>query len=188
MYNQASLHPGAGTLTINNATTTPSVSINFPSTIGFTWTTSFQATTDFGPDYANPLTGVQSRTGPSQVPQFAFAPAACTANSLTIYATSVGYNPTSNVVIVTVQNNQQVPMPVPAATSMSCAVVLAPPLVNQEATASCTSAALFTVATGDQIQYSIIQTGPPTPGVGYPGQEFPSPGYTRIGATLTCQQ
>jgi Collagen triple helix repeat (20 copies) len=162
--------PGAGTLTINNSTTTPSVSINFPSTTGFVWTTSFPAPTDQGPDNVNPLTGaigLVPALGITQTQEFAFAPVACIATSLQAYGGEIGFSPLPfpTQVTVTVQDNR-------GGTAMSCQLSLPP---GQLGSSTCSSTNRFSVNAGDEIQYSVSQTSP-VPGV-----------LLQLGATLTCQ-
>jgi hypothetical protein len=156
-----------GSASISNATTTPALTINFPASSGFVWTTSFPGPTDSGPDNVNPLTGaigLVPASGVTQTPEFAFAPVACTASSLQVYTAAEEF--AFGFVIVTVKDNG-------INTSMSCGVGFPPPPPGLPF--SCSSTSSFIVNAGDEIQYSIE-----TPG-GQPGS------LTQIGATLTCQ-
>jgi hypothetical protein len=162
----------AGAVSIGGTATTPTININFPAGSGsggggFVWTTSFQAPADMGPDTVNPLTGAIALG--TQTPQFAFAPMACTAASLQVFAAEVGPQVPPGPILVTAQNNG-------TNTSMSCSVEPNPP--GFFPATSCTSTATFSVNLGDEIQYSIIQPFPPQTGDG---------AFVQVGATLTCQ-
>jgi hypothetical protein len=162
-----------GTVGIGGTATTPTININFPassgSSAGFVWTTSFQASTDRGPDNINPLTGAVGivPTSEIQLPEFAFAPVACTATSLQVYAAEVGLPFPPGQIIVTAQDNG-------TNTSMSCQ--LEPSLPGFLPASSCTSTNTFSVNAGDEIQYSLTQFFPPTLGT-----------FAQVGTTLTCQ-
>jgi hypothetical protein len=162
--------PGAGTLTIDNSTTTPSVSINFPSTTGFVWTTSFPST-DQGPDNVNPLTGAIGRVPVPGAPQTQDAPVACTATSLQVYGAVIGTstNPLPPAPIVTVQDNGTF-------TAMSCLISFPPSTLPGAPSSTCSSSSLFSVNAGDEIQYSVSQVGLVQPGFSF-----------QIGTTLRCQ-
>ncbi|WP_158789026.1 DNRLRE domain-containing protein [Granulicella sp. L46] len=162
-----------GTVGIGGTATTPTININFPassgSSAGFVWTTSFQASTDRGPDNINPLTGAVGivPTSETQLPEFAFAPVACTATSLQVYAAEVGLPFPPDQIIVTAQDNG-------TNTSMSCQ--LEPSLPGFLPASSCISTNTFSVNAGDEIQYSLTQFFPPTLGT-----------FAQVGTTLTCQ-
>jgi hypothetical protein len=163
-----------GTVSIGGAAINPTININFPassgSSAGFVWTTSFQVSTDVGPDNVNPLTGAIGivPTSGTQMPEFAFAPVACTATSLQVYAAEVGPLYLQAAITVTAQDNG-------TNTSMSCQLT---PSQGSLPASSCSSTNTFSINAGDEIQYSLTQISPPPPGTSSFGQ---------IGTTLTCQ-
>jgi hypothetical protein len=164
-----------GTVGIGGTATTPTININFPasrsSSAGFVWTTSFQASTDLGPDNVNPLTGAIGivPTSGTQIPEFEFAPVACTATSLQVYAAEVGPLFLEGLIVVTAQDNG-------TNTSMSCQLEPSPPGLLPAS--SCTSTNTFSVNAGDEIQYSFAQVAAPPTG---------TISFAQVGTTLTCQ-
>jgi hypothetical protein len=160
-----------GTVSIGGTATTPTININFPaSSAGFIWTTSFQAPTDFGPDNVNPITGAIALVAGSgtQTPEFAFAPLACIATSLQVFAVEVGTPSLQGPIVVTAQDNG-------TNTSMSCQ--LQPNLPGSTAS-TCSSLNTFSVNAGDTIQYSLTQIFPPPTS---------TTAFVQVGTTLTCQ-
>ena len=156
---------GAGTLTITNSTTTPTIAINFPagSGSGFVWNASFANTQDDGPDYYSPISGGNGAA--YEGAGSTWTPSACTVRSLKVFATGVpdpGYTGADQIT-VTVEHNG-------ANTSMSCTVDIAN---GQTSTTTCSNtASTFSVAAGDRIEYVVTQSDT-------------SP-YDQIGAILTC--
>jgi hypothetical protein len=133
--------------------------------------------TENGPDFYNPVIGTESNppsAGNTQNPEHAFAPVACTAKTLTVFAnfvpfTSAGITYTgSNTITVTVQKNG-------VSQSMACAVTVPS---GQTTAATCNSASTFSVAAGDRIQYAVTQTN------GTPAATSP---YDQFGVTFVCQ-
>jgi hypothetical protein len=160
-----------GTVSIGGTATTPTINFNFPaSSAGFIWTTSFQAPTDFGPDNVNPITGAIALVAVSgtQTLEFAFAPVACTATNLQVFAVEVGAPSLQGPIVVTAQDNG-------TNTSMSCQ--LQPNLPGSTAS-TCSSLNTFSVNAGDEIQYSLTQTSTPPTGTA---------AFVQVGTTLTCQ-
>jgi Collagen triple helix repeat (20 copies) len=141
-----------GTLSVSNATTTPTLNINFPASsggsTGFTFSGSYN-NASLGTVFMNPV-GFASQ----DVSQLAFntAPATCTARSLTVNSiTSNAISPTIFVdtTVFTVLRND-------ALTSMTCSITNA---TTNNSTASCSdSTHTFAVSQEDRISLQVAES------------------------------
>ena len=151
--------------------TTPTISINFPSSgASFVWTTSFQVSTDVGPDNINPLTGAIGivPTSGIQLPEFAYAPWRVPPPACRSMRPKLGRLYPQAPITVTAQDNG-------TNTSMFCQIM---PCQAGFPASSCSSTNTFSVNAGGEIQYSLTQMIPPPPRASSFGQ---------AGTTLTCQ-
>jgi hypothetical protein len=141
---------GAGTLTISNTTTTPTISINFPSgSTGFTWSGSIQNQGD-GTWFVSPTTTGGGEFSASQL-AFNAAPAACTVRSLTVNAitTDVVEPIEADTTVFTVFHNDN-------PTSMTCTIASG---TTNNRTYSCSdSTHTFPVSSGDRISLQFAES------------------------------
>lgn len=142
---------GAGTLTISNTTTTPTISINFPtsSSTGFTWSGNIQ-NQGAGTQFVSPNTTSGLEFPASQI-AFLAAPAACTVRSLTVNAitTDVVDPIEADTTAFTVFHND-------SPTTMTCTIASG---TTNNRTYSCSdSTHTFSVSSGDRISLQFAES------------------------------
>jgi hypothetical protein len=150
---------GAGTLTISNATTTPTISINFPassgSSTGFIFAANILSPGDTNTYFAAPLGSVYyvaAQSGGGDV----YLPSSCTVSSLKIRGIVVQAGAADSTTFVVQHNDVN--------TAMGCIVNTSNSLGN---TGFCSDTThTFNVAAGDFIDFQISQTNA-TPYVNY---------------------
>ena len=141
---------GAGTLTLANTTTTPTISINFPASSansGFTFVANILSPGDTNTDYVVPLGGVYNVSSVSGGGDI-YVPSSCTVSSLNVRGLVVQTGSADSTTFVVQHNDVN--------TAMTCTVNTSNVLGNSGTCSDTTHT--FNVTAGDFIDFQVAQT------------------------------